>query len=217
MFLRFSYFSVPVVALSSPNSFILRSSPTSKTSSSDLFPSATELVSHLSIFKSAVLSAEFVPIFSSAYSSLDYTTTSGSSKIRNYDADYTKEEEFKVSAILGSFFPAFSTFSDSILLSSVSQLSIVSPVADIILDLLNATYTQDENSTLDLWGIDPLWREIDDEGVEQIVNWAGFWRYVFPPWKLQSPVERVGGLFRELGSIPDFLSSLPLLFCLIPF
>ncbi|KAL7413894.1 copper amine oxidase [Mrakia frigida] len=85
------------------------------------------------------------------YSSLDYTTTSGSSQIRNYDADYSKDEEFK--------------------------FSIVNPIADIILDLLNATYTLDEDSTLDLWGIDPLWRETDDEGQEQIVAWAGFWRY----------------------------------------
>ncbi|KAM0749530.1 copper amine oxidase [Meredithblackwellia eburnea MCA 4105] len=74
----------------------------------------------------------------------DWTTTKGTSKIRNFDAD-----------------------SD---LTSDLWYSIAADADDIITDLLGAN-----SSTFDIWGIDPLWQETDEEGKLHIVNWVGFW------------------------------------------
>ncbi|WWC90477.1 uncharacterized protein L201_005413 [Kwoniella dendrophila CBS 6074] len=50
---------------------------------------------------------------------------------------------------------------------------------DIVNDLLNATIDTEEDfyRTFDLWGIDPLWHEKDDEGNDHVIDWIGFWRY----------------------------------------
>lgn len=45
-------------------------------------------------------------------------------------------------------------------------------IADITLDLWNATALGLENDTIDVWGIDPLWQE---DG--RIVRWDTFWKY----------------------------------------
>ncbi|CAK5278719.1 unnamed protein product [Mycena citricolor] len=94
----------------------------------------------------------------STYESLDWSTTKGTSKIRNYDADSSLKSEW---------------------LYNVST-----PLADILLDLFNATLDE-----LDIWGIDPLWKEklpityTDKHGKEKVKNeerivaWNTFWRY----------------------------------------
>ncbi|KAL7416504.1 copper amine oxidase [Mrakia frigida] len=81
------------------------------------------------------------------YSSLDWTTTSGSSKIRNYDADASRTEEFKI--------------------------EIFASVEDIMLDLLNGTYGKE----LSAYGIDPLWREYPEDGSPmKVISWQGVMR-----------------------------------------
>nr|XP_018261712.1 uncharacterized protein I303_06153 [Kwoniella dejecticola CBS 10117]OBR83870.1 hypothetical protein I303_06153 [Kwoniella dejecticola CBS 10117] len=52
---------------------------------------------------------------------------------------------------------------------------------DIINDLLNATIESEEDleNTFDIWGIDPLWHETDENGNDRVIDWVGFWR--IPP------------------------------------
>lgn len=64
-----------------------------------------------------------------SYQPLGYTSTKGSSKILNYDADSDALYEF--------------------------IYSITSDVKDIVLDLCNGTAVGGEEDTLDVWGIDP--------------------------------------------------------------
>ncbi|WWC71351.1 uncharacterized protein I206_105306 [Kwoniella pini CBS 10737] len=49
---------------------------------------------------------------------------------------------------------------------------------DVINDLLNATIENDDDlgSTFDIWGIDPLWHETDENGNDRVIDWVGFWR-----------------------------------------
>jgi primary-amine oxidase len=68
-----------------------------------------------------------------SYEKLGYTSTKGSSKILNYDADSDALYEY--------------------------IYSITSGVQDIVQDLCNGTVTGAEDDTLDVWGIDPLWHE----------------------------------------------------------
>ncbi|KAK6910889.1 hypothetical protein I203_104924 [Kwoniella mangroviensis CBS 8507] len=38
--------------------------------------------------------------------------------------------------------------------------------------------TEDDlNDTFDMWGIDPLWHEKDEDGNDHVIDWVGFWRY----------------------------------------
>nr|KIR88896.1 hypothetical protein I308_00977 [Cryptococcus tetragattii IND107] len=50
---------------------------------------------------------------------------------------------------------------------------------DIISDVLNATIetADDLADTFDIWGIDPLWHQPNENGNDQVIYWAGFWRY----------------------------------------
>ncbi|WVQ79580.1 hypothetical protein IAT38_001680 [Cryptococcus sp. DSM 104549] len=54
-------------------------------------------------------------------------------------------------------------------------------MSDIISDILNATIetADDLASTFDIWGIDPLWHQADENGNDRVIYWVGFWRY--PP------------------------------------
>lgn len=45
-------------------------------------------------------------------------------------------------------------------------------IADITLDLWNATALGLDNDTIDIWGIDPLWQDDD-----RIVRWDAFWNF----------------------------------------
>lgn len=38
------------------------------------------------------------------------------------------------------------------------------------------TFTGEDTDELDVWGIDPLWRETGEDGSERIISWVGFWR-----------------------------------------
>ncbi|KAF7361133.1 Amine oxidase [Mycena sanguinolenta] len=86
----------------------------------------------------------------STYASLDWATTSGSAKIRNYNAD------------------------DDLL--TQWNFDVTATVADIVLDLLNGTATGSDNDTFDIWGIDPLWME-EIDGEERVILWNTYWRY----------------------------------------
>ncbi|KAJ7769348.1 copper amine oxidase [Mycena metata] len=86
----------------------------------------------------------------STYESLDWPTTSGSSKIRNYNAD------------------------DDLL--TQWNLDVTASVADIVLDLLNGTATGSEDDDFDIWGIDPLWME-EIDGEQRVIVWNTYWRY----------------------------------------
>ncbi|KAJ7159987.1 copper amine oxidase [Mycena crocata] len=86
----------------------------------------------------------------STYASLDWATTSGSAKIRNYDADED--------------------------LTTQWNLDVTATVADIVLDLLNGTATGSDDDDFDIWGIDPLWKE-EIDGEERIILWSTYWRY----------------------------------------
>nr|KIR49395.1 hypothetical protein I312_01550 [Cryptococcus bacillisporus CA1280] len=50
---------------------------------------------------------------------------------------------------------------------------------DIISDILNATIETVDGlaDTFGIWGIDPLWHQPDENGNDQVIYWAGFWRY----------------------------------------
>ncbi|KAJ7186602.1 copper amine oxidase [Mycena filopes] len=86
----------------------------------------------------------------STYESLDWPTTSGSSKIRNYNAD------------------------DDLL--TQWNLDVTATVADIVLDLLNGTATGSDDDDFDIWGIDPLWME-EIDGEQRVIVWNTYWRY----------------------------------------
>ncbi|KAJ7320783.1 putative copper amine oxidase [Mycena albidolilacea] len=86
----------------------------------------------------------------STYESLDWATTSGSAKIRNYNAD------------------------DDLL--AQWNFNVTATVADIVLDLLNGTATGSDDDDFDIWGIDPLWME-EIDGEQRVVLWETYWRY----------------------------------------
>ncbi|KAJ7032822.1 copper amine oxidase [Mycena alexandri] len=86
----------------------------------------------------------------STYESLDWPTTSGSSKIRNYNAD------------------------DDLL--TQWNLDVTASVADIVLDLLNGTATGSDDDDFDIWGIDPLWME-EIDGAQRVIVWNTYWRF----------------------------------------
>ncbi|KAK6992126.1 amine oxidase [Favolaschia claudopus] len=86
----------------------------------------------------------------STYASLDWPTTSGSAKIRNYNAD-----------------------DDTLLQWNVD---VTATVADIVLDLLNGTATGSDDDDFDIWGIDPLWME-EIDGEQRVILWNTYWRY----------------------------------------
>ncbi|WRT68622.1 uncharacterized protein IL334_005600 [Kwoniella shivajii] len=50
---------------------------------------------------------------------------------------------------------------------------------DLVNDVLNATIeNQDDlDDIFDIWGIDPLWHEDDENGNDRVITWVGFWRY----------------------------------------
>ncbi|KAF7313195.1 Amine oxidase [Mycena kentingensis (nom. inval.)] len=88
----------------------------------------------------------------STYESLDWSTTSGSSKILNFAAD------------------------DDLL--AKWNFDVTKTVADIVLDLLNGTATGSDDDDFDIWGIDPLWREKDPKtGETRTILWNTYWRY----------------------------------------
>ncbi|KAJ7058557.1 copper amine oxidase [Mycena amicta] len=86
----------------------------------------------------------------STYESLDWQTTSGSAKIRNFaaDDDLVAQWNFDVTAT----------------------------VADIVLDLLNGTATGSDDDDFDIWGIDPLWHE-EIDGEQRTILWNTYWRF----------------------------------------
>ncbi|KAF7361132.1 Amine oxidase [Mycena sanguinolenta] len=86
----------------------------------------------------------------STYESLDWATTSGSAKIRNYNAD------------------------DDLL--TQWNFDVTATVADIVLDLLNGTATGSDDDTFDILGIDPLWME-EIDGEERVILWNTYWRF----------------------------------------
>ncbi|KAJ7906597.1 copper amine oxidase, partial [Mycena leptocephala] len=86
----------------------------------------------------------------STYESLDWATTSGSAKIRNYNADEDLLTQW--------------------------NLDVTATVADMVLDLLNGTATGSDDDDFDIWGIDPLWME-EIDGEQRVVLWNTYWRY----------------------------------------
>ncbi|KAJ7479846.1 copper amine oxidase [Mycena latifolia] len=86
----------------------------------------------------------------STYASLDWATTSGSAKIRNYNADEELLTQWK--------------------------FDVTATVADIVLDLLNGTATGSDDDDFDIWGIDPLWME-EIDGEERVIIWNTYWRF----------------------------------------
>ncbi|ODO11062.1 hypothetical protein I350_01664 [Cryptococcus amylolentus CBS 6273] len=52
-------------------------------------------------------------------------------------------------------------------------------MSDIVSDILNATIdtADDLAETFDIWGIDPVWHQPDENGNDRVIFWAGFWRY----------------------------------------
>ncbi|KAJ7641294.1 copper amine oxidase [Roridomyces roridus] len=86
----------------------------------------------------------------STYASLDWATTSGSAKIRNYNADEDSVTEW--------------------------NYNVTDTVADIVLDLLNGTATGAGDDTFDIWGIDPLWME-EIDGEQRVILWNTYWRF----------------------------------------
>ncbi|KAJ6629905.1 copper amine oxidase [Mycena sp. CBHHK59/15] len=87
---------------------------------------------------------------SSTYASLDWAATSGTAKIRNYNADEDLLTQW--------------------------NLNVTATVADIVLDLLNGTATGSDDDDFDIWGIDPLWME-EIDGEPRVVIWNTYWRY----------------------------------------
>jgi primary-amine oxidase len=82
----------------------------------------------------------------------DYASTKeGGAKIRVYDAD------------------------SEALYEAYTAISIEN--ADLVMDLLNLTVNGTDADTGDMWGIDPLWHEVDDEGNSHVITWLTFWRY----------------------------------------
>ncbi|WVO21366.1 uncharacterized protein IAS62_002674 [Cryptococcus decagattii] len=51
---------------------------------------------------------------------------------------------------------------------------------DIISDILSATIEtfDDLADTFDIWNIDPLWHQPDENGNDQVIYWASFWHYL---------------------------------------
>ncbi|KAJ7078447.1 copper amine oxidase [Mycena belliarum] len=86
----------------------------------------------------------------STYASLDWATTSGSAKIRNYNAD-------------GDLLTQW-------------NFDVTATVADIVLDLLNGTANGSDDDDFDIWGIDPLWKE-EIDGEQRVILWNTYWRY----------------------------------------
>ncbi|KAF7334468.1 Amine oxidase [Mycena venus] len=86
----------------------------------------------------------------STYESLDWATTSGSAKIRNYNADERLINQW--------------------------NLNVTATVADIVLDLLNGTATGSKDDDFDIWGIDPLWME-EIDGEQRVILWNTYWHY----------------------------------------
>ncbi|KAF7315690.1 Amine oxidase [Mycena indigotica] len=86
----------------------------------------------------------------STYASLDWQTTSGSSKIRNFNPDDDLVTEW--------------------------NLKVTKTVADIVLDLLNGTVTGSDDDDFDIFGIDPLWQE-EIDGKQRTILWNTYWRF----------------------------------------
>ncbi|KAJ7199635.1 putative copper amine oxidase [Mycena pura] len=84
----------------------------------------------------------------STYASLDWQTTSGSAKIRNFNAGSRS---------------SFTFFHWQ-------------TVADIVLDLLNGTATGSDDDDFDIFGIDPLWME-EIDGEQRVILWQTYWRF----------------------------------------
>lgn len=97
------------------------------------------------------------------YTPDDWTTTKGTSKIRNYDSDSDLTSAFWV------FHSRFNLHISRLVDHSSSlQYEQAATADDIVLDLLGYN-----SSHWDIWGIDPLWQE-EVDGETHIVNWLSF-------------------------------------------
>ncbi len=70
--------------------------------------------------------------------------------------------------------------------------------ADLVMDLLNMTVNGTDSDTGEIWGIDPLWHEMDEAGKDHTIIWLTWWRYPTTDFAFDGETLLPQGLFIKM-------------------